>query len=205
MKRVLIILLTIAIVLPLSYAAHLFTHRATILAQRLETTLGVPVSIAGIDVSRSQLVIRDLAIENFAASRLDKALTVDAITVDFTLRDLFSSPTTVNSIVIQDPMIAVEMYNPSGSKNNWQRILQNVGGSSNGEGAHQYLIGALSMKNLRVRAYNPALGDKIIEPAPIPSFEARNISPDNPIDLRALIALIAQAILREIGGLPGLQ
>ncbi|MCB1137060.1 MAG: hypothetical protein KDK78_12395 [Chlamydiia bacterium] len=203
MRKILIVLFAVIFGIPIVAGTYYWTRRATILANTIESSLHVPVSIAGIDVRSDQIVIKQLRISNFSGSIIEDAFYADAITINFNVRDLLQDPTQIQSIHFQNPRVGVEMYNPQGTKNNWQRLLGNAAENAGG-GSHKYVVKKIAFTDMRVRAYNSALSDDVIEPKPIAYFELRDIASDRPVSLKALIALIARAIMQEVGGIPGL-
>ena len=178
--------------------------RTSIVSGYLSKVLNLPVSIESLDISLNQITIQDLHIKNPKNSKLESAFTAQKIQLNVPLFNFFDSHVVISQVNIQSPFIGIEMYNASGSDNNWSQIIEQLNQPSS-ENSNEttknnktFTIEQLTISDLHIQAYNKALNGKLLEPAPIKLIELRNLGKDNPQALKKLFSIIAFSLLKEI-------
>jgi len=128
-------------------------RKAAVTAQYIGQRLGVSVTIDSMDVSRSGAKINHLAVRNPSGKgfRVSPALTIDTIEIDTTLKQLSSSPLTIDRFELDNMKITLE-YSESGPTN-WGYILNT---KRIGLTRRTWQIRSLIFTNLMVQTIDPA-------------------------------------------------
>lgn len=213
-------LISTTLLLSLSLSAlllfYLWADRSSLLARRIEKALHVPVDLEDLELSWDRVVLRNLVIHNLPDSQLQPAFSAETLTLTFQIKDLWNQPTTLQSIVIENPQVSVEMYNKTGSDNNWKRMLGKSSLDTEGEkpaaasspsavpGKSTYILKHVRIDNTQVVALNHALSSRPFRPRPIRSIELKELSDGRPLPIDQIVRVIALALLDQIDSLPGL-
>lgn len=122
MKKIIgIIILIIVIIVILLFVA--WGNKTWIADRYLSRTLGVPVSIQTLDVSKDHVSIVKLHVGNPKLSKTKTAFQSDEIAIDSTWQEFRGDPLTINGITDQNIFLGLEYYNASGSENTWAVIM----------------------------------------------------------------------------------
>ncbi|MCH9625956.1 MAG: hypothetical protein S4CHLAM123_11410 [Chlamydiales bacterium] len=105
---------------------------------------------------------------------------------------LFKKIIYVDKIKLQNPTLGIELYNSSGSENNWARLLN---GFPSGNGK-KFVIRKLVILNLRFDVTRS--NGKPVSIPPLPYLELHNLGEKGALTLSQLGQVIFQALLQTV-------
>lgn len=173
----------------------------------LSKALRVPVTIERMAYSPGHTSMDDLHIENPRGSKTVTAFFAKYIEIDATLSEVFGKIMTIDTIEIDNITIGVELYNDTGTDNNWKRILfpkgkaeKSVKNSENKpKQGKKYLIRNLVLRNITVIVTDSS--GKATTYGPIDQMQFSNISDETgfPVDEieKAVFDLILKSIFQK--------
>ncbi len=200
MKKAIIIPLSIILILIIA-CIILWTNRENIVAHYISKSLNnTPVSIKKIKYKNQIFMIRDLFIGNPRGSKTKTAFSSKTIDIDASYKALRAKNMVIESIELSDIFIGIEMYNESGSQNNWSKILKKDPSKKDTEGRH-YLIKKLTLRNLTI-VVTDSQGRQTRYPS-LDHMVFYNISDKTgfPIEEieKAIFNLVLQQVMKEYG------
>lgn len=125
----------------------LIYFRANIASAYFSHDFKVPVKIGNVYLSTNRLVFQDFIIENPPKSNSEYALYAKQVSVNFKISELFKKVTTLESITFSHVHLWVELYNKSGSDNNWASFFRKAPPLTS-EKTPTFLIKTLKFKQL---------------------------------------------------------
>jgi|GEM_PF-4484560 len=167
MKKILLIILVSFLVI----LGFVWISKGSLLARYLSRELGTPVSIKSLSYSPEKVSIVGLNVYNPKGSRTQNALQIDLTRIYCPIGELFRKTTNINQIIMENINLGVELYNTSGTDNNWARILYN----NEKRQVHQedFFIKSLVLKDLSVTLTRSNGNTRTFGPI---SIELQNIS-----------------------------
>ena len=165
-----------------------------ILAYILSNKFNVTVTIGNVNISKNNLLIKELSIKNPKGSKTNTAFYSKEIDIRTTLKNLKSEELTIKSLNFNNNIIGIEFYNKTGKDNNWNRILKSK--NSKNKIKRKYLIKKLILNNLTV-ILTKENSQKQTFPT-IEKLEFYNISDETGFPIEEIEKAIAQTIIKSI-------
>ncbi|MBJ7449069.1 MAG: hypothetical protein JHC93_01765 [Parachlamydiales bacterium] len=202
------VLLTLFLLLVIIAAVGLFIMRsraASYLSEYLTETMQVPVHVGDIKISFTRVSVIDLTIENPPNSAIKYAFQAPRIDIDYVFSSAFKEIRRVREIYLDNPTVGIEIYNLTGSDNNWARIITNMNNNPAPQSIspkgkpHSVEIETLLVEPLHITYYNKSSGGSPTSLTPIDKIELHNIGTANhSISYSQALNAIAQTIIMEI-------
>ncbi len=129
------------------------------MASYLSHKMKVSVSMLTVKLRPTTLKIRRFHIANPVRSKTRTAFSAKVIEADYSLQELFSTPSIIDRIVLDNVFVGIEFYNPLGTDTNWGRIFQNMKEKqAKGKKEKGFTIKTLIIKNLDLSIYGLGIG-----------------------------------------------
>lgn len=166
--------------------------KVPIMSAYLSNRLGIPVSMLGIKIRPSYTTITRFRIANPRSAKTKTAFASKKIRADYSVQELFGTPTTVDQISLNNVFLSIEFYNPLGTVNNWTEIAKNMPKKEGKKKGKGYLIRKLVINDLLVEIHGMGLGGLLgkVETKRIPRLEFTNISSEEGFPTEQLIRAI---------------
>jgi hypothetical protein len=174
-------------------ATILWFNMPSYISRYLTKEFGVQTSISNVTLDTKNLNVYNLIMENPKGSKIQNALTCKKINLNSTIKNISSSTLTINSISLENISIAVELYNSSGTDNNWVRIMDTK--ETDTKSDRKYLIKTLKLNNINIVLYR---NNKIENLKPIKNLTFNNISNESGFPIEEIEKAIAHVILKHI-------
>jgi len=174
-KRVYLSAAGIIILAIIALVIAVFLLSAPIISSYLSHKLGVNISMGSVRVSSSGMKVTKFKINNPIGARTNTALSAKKVNVDYQWGELRSDPGVIEDIELDDVFLGIELYNSSGSRNNWSQILATVDDNQDKD-AKEMIIKRLVIKNLSVNVRGKGIFSSWQKIKEIPRLEFRNIS-----------------------------
>jgi hypothetical protein len=172
-----IVLIILVAVIALVVITWIF--RAPLAARILTKVLHTPVQVDDLTFSLNHIQVTGLRIKNPSGSQVQNAFTVESVYVDMHVMDLFNDVIHINKILVDKPMVGLELYNIQGSDNNWERMINRIndgtGESSNEKHTHKKKKNAFDKKKVIISLFQ--INDLTINAYSVPTHAKLNISP----------------------------
>jgi len=165
----------IVVVAVLSLIVAILLLKAPIISSYLSHKLGVNVSMRSVSISTNGMKISKFKINNPIGARTNTALSAQDIDVAYQWKELRSDPGVIEDIELNNVFLGIELYNSSGSRNNWSQILATVDDNQDKD-AKEMIIRRLVIKNLSVSVRGKGIFSSWQKIKEIPRLEFRNIS-----------------------------
>jgi len=165
----------VVIVAVISLIIAILLLKAPVISSYLSYKLGVNVSMRSVSISTGGMKITKFKINNPIGARTNTALSAKKINVDYEWQELRSDPGVIEDIEINDVFLGIELYNSSGSRNNWSQILATVDDNQDKD-AKEMIIKRLVIKNLSVSVRGKGIFSSWQKIKEIPRLEFRDIS-----------------------------
>lgn len=198
MFRLLRSLILLALLAFFGLGAYFWTTRIPTVERFLSNKLNAKVSIESIDIGVKTLVIRGLRITNPSLSALPYAFQSESITLELMPYELLRKTIKVDRLQISGGVFSVQLYNGSGSDNNWARLLNALPPS----GDHTFVIRSLILDNIQCSAFR-SNGRQLTLPT-IPHLEFNNLGQKHPLTLPQAERILFQTILSTLTSRPHL-
>ncbi len=124
--------------------------KTELIATYLTEKIKIPVTIGQIELGLSQSQIIDFQIRNPRGFHSHFALLAANTSIAYQLTELFSSPSIIDTIEIDDVFLSIELLNPLGTQNNWTVIGENIRKKEAKERLHEVAVHTLIVRNLTV-------------------------------------------------------
>ncbi|NGX52432.1 MAG: hypothetical protein KR126chlam5_00730 [Candidatus Anoxychlamydiales bacterium] len=165
--------------------------KTPIIASYLSSKLKTDVSMSNIAVSTKKMEIKNFRIKNPKGSKNKYAFIAKKIEVYYSFSELMSSPSIVDSILVQDINLDVECSNPLCTKNNWTTIIDNISAKEKKSASKKEMIlKTLSLKNMDVAITGLGLDFNKTKKTNVASMQFNNISNKTGFPTQELIAAI---------------
>lgn len=198
MFRFLGFLLFLALIVILAAGAYLWLSRVQTLERFFSSTFHRHVMIDSVDVQWDKIIIKGMRIENPTNSTLPNAFEAETITIEAKPLDLVQERILIRNVAIENPTFSLELYNSSGTDNNWARILSNLPRSQE----KQIAIEKLTFSNLHFSVLR-ANGKKISLP-PLSSLEFEHLGQRKPLSFPQIAQVLFESLLHYLTAKPHL-
>jgi hypothetical protein len=180
--------------------AFLWTQRVSLLERYFTDQLNQEVSIEAVSIGRDSLDIKHWKMKSKTETNIPYILSIRNLKINMSPVAFFKNPVCIRSITIQDPTLVVELYNLSGSENNWTSLLKITPSPSENRQVH---IDELSIFNLQFEIYKMN-GRKIAVPA-ISSLQFENLGEKNSLAFEDIEKIVCEAMLLPLTKQPNLR
>jgi len=195
-------LITIIVLLIVAIGGSLYYVRsrgASLLSQYLSSAMGVPVTVDSVEISWNRFAINGLNIHNSQGSVLESAFNAPHILFDIDFMTLWKDKIHATMIHFESPTIGIELYNLTGSDNNWARIINHIPKDQHSHSDKKLYIDTLLITPLHIALYNKAMGGTTTMLNPISKIELHNIGDsESALSYDDALNIIAQAIIRAV-------
>ncbi|NGX30191.1 MAG: hypothetical protein KR126chlam4_00238 [Candidatus Anoxychlamydiales bacterium] len=165
--------------------------KTPIIASYLSNKLKTDVSMSNIAISTKKMEIKNFRIKNPRGSKSRYAFIAKKIEVNYSFSKLMSSPSIVDSILVQDINLDIECSNPLCTKNNWTNIVDNINAKEKKTvSKKEVILKTLSLKNMDVAITGLGLDFNKTKTINVASIEFNNISNKTGFPTQELIAAI---------------
>ncbi len=190
MKKIIIGLFSLVVIILIIGVVFWF-NLPNIIANKLSKDLNLPVSISKVSVKKGNLKIYDLHVSNPKGSITKTAFATKTLDINTTIKQLRQEVLTIDSIIFNNVIIGVELYDSKGKKNNWATIMA-MQPKKEKTSERQYLIKRLTLNQISVLLVQSNNSRQVLPT--IPKLEFYNITQETgfPIDE------IEQAIVNQI-------
>ncbi len=198
MKRTLFV----SILLIISTGFFGWTYKNLLFEKLLSKQLNnMPVRLYSLDFSKNCMTLKDLFIGNAPQSRTNISFGVEEINIDTSLKEITKNPLVIDSISFKDTLIAVEYFNESGTKNNWQLLLSDT--SPKWKIKKNYLIKKVTVENIVIQVTDH--NGKVVKYPPINKMEFFNINQELGFPINKIDKMIFNTIVRAVFSRLGLD
>ncbi len=104
----------------------LWMFKTNIMSSYLSSKMRLPTSIAAISIKPRHTTLYRMWIINPMRSKMRFALSVKKVFLDYRLKNLIKQPTVIDAVELENVVLGVDFSNPSGSKNNWTKIISTM-------------------------------------------------------------------------------
>ena len=174
----------------------LWILKAPVMSMYLSKKMKTPVSIGGIEVSKSHMKIKRLKIHNPPGFKQSTAYTCKEIFISYDWKELKNEPSVIDKIDLTDSYLYVECKNALCTKNNWTQIMAKISDKESKEAdGREVMINTLAMNGLKVDIHELGLipgGKKSVN---IDNIQFNNISSKEGFPTSQLVI----AIFKEAG------
>jgi hypothetical protein len=191
-SKLLFWILGILLILAAAFAVFWFV-KAQVASSYLTDKMKVPVSILDIRIRPTYSKIFRFHISNPRGSPSRTAFSSKTITVNYQWKGLFSNPTVIDLIQVDDAFLAIDFYNPMGTSNNWTAIIAGMKQDENQKEMREVLIRKLVVNNLSVQIRGMGISGAVfgkVERKFIPRLEFDNINSKEGFPTKELIQAI---------------
>ena len=208
MKKLLILLFSLCLFFFL-IVSLLYLFRAQVIGYALSKTLNTTCTLKACEFSKRGLQIKELSIQNPVDCTLKNALLVREINCTLNWKELFktiigtgSKKIVINSILIEHPMMGVELFTLTGTDTNWSRLLNAIDTSNatpqtTSTSATDFQITSLILTDIQFKVQYHALSKVPITPAPIPKIELKNIGTNTDVTMKQLFFIIFKVLIEQ--------
>ncbi|NGX55963.1 MAG: hypothetical protein K1060chlam5_00197 [Candidatus Anoxychlamydiales bacterium] len=181
----------IAIVAIFAVVIFVWIIKGPLISSYLTSKLKTNVSIKSVNLGFSKMVLKNFTIKNLRGNKTKFAFRADIIEVDYSLSKLFSSPSIVDSILVDNIKLNIECKNPLCSKNNWTGIVNNISMKEKKATKEKEIrIKKITFKDLNVDIYNLGLDLTKKKTAYVKEIEFNNVNSKDGFPTKQLIAAI---------------
>lgn len=216
MKKWILFFVFFALLILLSFGSYAYMARAQFLSSALSTALDTKVTVRHIDFSSDGLLVKDIVIKNPPGCELKDALTLARVQVKTNWSDLIKGVLglskqriVINELRIDKPEMTFELFNVTGSDNNWSRILDKLSSDPAHKKAKdakkekkpsqstEFTIEKLLLTDITLEMKHHSLGKASFKPALIERIEVRDLGKDNGVALQDICVEVASILMKE--------
>ena len=150
--------------------------KAPILASYLSGKLKVPVSISSMDISKSQMKIRNFSIKNPWGYNSSFAFRTQIIDAKYDWSKLMDDPSVVDLIQINHAYLNIDCSNMLCSKNNWSEIVGKMQKKKAKASAKEVVVRRLELNDLTVTIHGMGLDSSSTTTSHYDSFVFTDVS-----------------------------
>jgi hypothetical protein len=193
MKKLWIIVGSVFLVLVIAIVA-LWMVRASIVSLYLSHKMHLHISVASITPRTQFTKMSYLRIANPRRSEHPTAFSVKKIIIRYEWKQLWQTPTVIDSIEFNHVFLDIDFYNPLGTENNWTHIIAKMqsGQNSDKNKKHEYIVRRLVLNDVHVRISGMGLKGLVgeVENKHIAKIELHNINSQDGFPTEQLIRAI---------------
>lgn len=187
--RLIILLVLIAAVV---IGVYLYMARVPTVERFLSKRLNAEVIIDEVDLSFSSITIKKLRIKNPAQSSLPYAFQAATISLHVSPFELFREKIHIDRVKIHNPTVGIELYNASGTENNWALLINRMPATN----SKKFVIKKLTITNLQFDILRS--NGKPINVPPIPYLEFDNLGESGALTVAQIGRILFQTILSSL-------
>ena len=198
MFRLLRLIILLIIIIVIVAGVYLWMARVPTLERFFSKQLNSKVTIEEVQIGWAKLKIEGLRIENPSQSTLPYAFQGGMITLEMSPFELWQKRVNIDRIKFQNPTIGVQLYNNSGSDNNWAHLLNSFPSG----GKRKFVIKKLTILNLQFEVVRS--NGKTLSIPSIPYSEFENLGEKGALTLSQVGRVIFQTMLYTLTSKPHL-
>lgn len=182
-----------AFLLCLAAAIYFWLMRTSIVEHFLSKRLNTKVTIVAVDLTWKQVTFHGFKIKSPARAALPFTFEAEKITLEMeNLLELAKKRVHINRICIEDAVMGLELYNPTGSDNNWSRQLNNISLSDD----KYFSIDRLEICNLSFHAIRSS--GKVISIPSISHLQFDHLGSSHPLTAAEVTKITFEGILMTL-------
>lgn len=185
------------ILIALSFAFYIWVQKKTLLEQFLSHKLNMEVELQDVSIGWGQLSLKQLRLKNHSGSQLPDAF-VGNVTLSMDPMTLLTNHIEIARLDIDDPILYLELYNFTGSDNNWSRSINSFPSTSD----KTFVIHKLTINNLQFHPIKHA--KKTINLPKIAKLQFENLGSKTPLTITQISQAVFESILFSLTSKPGL-
>lgn len=203
------------------FAGYCWIERVDLVSHFLSRKLQVDVEIGGIEIrGKNTLEITNLKIANPKGARLPHAATIDRIQLVASPLSALGKKIHVLLFELKGAYFSVELYNLTGSDNNWSRLLSAVmkkerevkspspdekKSSQNKASSKEWQVDALVFDSIQCDILSEGLLGGEHKEVSISRIELKNLGSDQALTTQQVFQTVAQAVLSHLSHVNGLS
>lgn len=205
-------IIIIVILIVIAAFVVIWIEREKIASKVLSNMLKTEVTIGEIDLSLtlSTLTVKDIVVYNppNSPSKTQHALVVKSFLLKLQPTTLFKKVIHINEIFLDRVHFNVELYNTTGSDNNWSRIINNAtqGTSTPSQKAPaepskdetKFILDLFKIKDLTLNVYSQGAVGVNLKAKPVSDFEIKDIGTSKPVTSGQLVNIIGSSLLSYV-------
>jgi len=173
---------------------YFWLGRSALLSKFFSEKLNKEVSIQHVEWSEGQLKLKKLKISN-PQSKITTLLEIENITIALSPMELFRKRIHIESVILDQVNVTMELLNQSGKDNNWTRFLNDVPPPDDKEKSFEIKQLDINNTTFSVRFK----GEKTAFTSPkIPHVEYKNLGSNQPLSLSYLFRITFDSLLFSI-------
>jgi hypothetical protein len=147
MKKIFVVFILIFFIIVLA----LWLFKAPAMSMYLSKKLKMPISVEGVELSKSQLKLKNLKIRNPSVFKRGAAYICSEVLISYSLNSLKNEPLVIDKIDLNDSYLYIDCKNALCNSNNWTQIMKDVSDKElkNPDGK-EVIVSKLSMNRLNV-------------------------------------------------------
>lgn len=214
MKKILIIILAVILIGFATLMVYVNHRSVNFINQHLTQMLGRDASVDNVSLGFQSIEVSGLKIANPEYSNIKYAFTADSIEIDYDLSSLFKDVIIVYQITLENPKIGIELYNLTGTENNWRQILQNIPQSEISQGESkdtplkkekEVIIDKLYLNDMQIEAQSKLLGPYSILIPVKDEIIFNDLTSKKAIEIQSSLKVILKTILQVVKQLKGFK
>ena len=205
MRRWILFYLFLFSAIALGFFSYLFIHRAEFASIILTKTLKTSVRVDEICLSKRGIQVVNFRISNPEGCMLKKAFSTDRISVMLAWRELLkvitgigASHIELSEIAIHRPYIGLELFNDSGSDNNWKRLFDTLPPSTVTASSRRFSVEKLIITKIRVQMLRRTASLTTINPPVIARLDITKLGENSPLTAEELLHSTFMLLLDEV-------
>lgn len=164
----------------------LWAVKTPITAWYFSAKLKTQVSISKVAFARDHLTINNFKIKNPKKTKIKYAFIADEILVNYSFSNIFSSPSIINNISLENVKVNIECKNPICTNNNWTKIISNMNEKSSKKDK-EIIIQKLIIKNMDIEIANLGLNFNKTKKTHIAQLEFNDVSNKKGFPIKEII------------------
>ncbi len=175
-------------------AALIWFGRVTIAEHLLSKKLSMDVKIESVKLGWREITFCNLHLSNPLQAHALDAFTAESISIFVHPLELISKRVHIDQVKVVNPTCYLELYNSSGSDNNWVHILNHMPIAT--QGTKHFVIDKLQVTNLSFKAIRPK--GKALSLPPLPYLEFEHLGESGSLSLSSLSKSIFELFLSSL-------
>jgi hypothetical protein len=170
------------------------------MARKMQSQLGVPVTVGSVQIGYSAVEIDKLTIGNPNGSILPKALSTNNIAITTPVTQYFKRDIVIEEITVSDIYLGLEFDSPSGTSGNWTQIMNNYENAPQpaSESTRTVHIKRLVLNNISVDVVYRSNGKKIKRLRTIPQIVLTDISSTGGVPMHQIMESVLGQMLESV-------
>lgn len=187
------------IIIAVAVGFYIWVQKKALISQFLSQKLNMEVELEDVSLSWGRLSLKQLKLKNHSGATIENAFQGD-ITIVVNPINLLNDPLNIEKIQIDQPILYLELYNFTGSDNNWSRALNSLPTSSD----RTFIIEKLIINDLQFHPIKQSHSKKNIILPKISFLEFEHLGNKNPLTIAQVTTAIFESILFSLTSKAGL-